>query len=109
MKTHDEMVREWRQDPEFVQAYDALEEEFALFDELLRARKAAGLTQAEVAARMATQPSVVARLEAGGGRQQHSPSLATLQKYAEAVGCRLEIKLVQRPKVRTGAGSQPRG
>ena len=109
MKTHDEMVHEWRQDPEFVQAYDAVEEEFALFDELLRARKAAGRTQAEVAARMATQPSVVARLEAGGGHQQHSPSLATLQKYAAAVGCRLEIKLVRTPTPHAVAGSQPRG
>ena len=51
--------------PAFVREYDALEEEFALVDELLRARKEAGLTQAKVAERMATQPSVVARLEAG--------------------------------------------
>ena len=92
MKTHDEMVRDWMQDFAFVQEYNDLEGEFALFDELLRARKEAGLTQAEVAARMATQPSVVARLEAGGGQKKHSPSIATLQKYAEAVGCRLEIK-----------------
>jgi DNA-binding XRE family transcriptional regulator len=95
MKTHDEMVGEWMQDPAFAREYDGLEQEFALFDELLRARKEAGLTQAEVAQRMATQPSVVAPLEAGGGRQKHSPSLTTLQKYAEAVGCRLEIKMVR--------------
>jgi ribosome-binding protein aMBF1 (putative translation factor) len=95
MKTHDEMIREWTQDPASVREYDELEQEFALFDELLRARKEAGMTQAEVAERMATQPSVVARLEAGGGRQKHSPSIATLQKYAEAVGCHLEIKLVR--------------
>ena len=95
MKTHGEMVREWMQDDTFVQEYEALEEEFLLFDELLRARKESGLTQAEVAQRMATQPSVVARLESGGGRRRHSPSIATLQKYAEAVGCRLEIKLVR--------------
>ncbi len=48
MKTHDEMVHEWMQDPGFVREYDALEQEFALFDELLRARRDAGLTQAEV-------------------------------------------------------------
>lgn len=97
MKTHDELIHEWMQDPAFVRAYESLEDEFALFDELLRARKQAGLTQSDVAARMATQPSVVARLEAGGGRQKHSPSLATLQRYAAAVGCRLEIKLVRIP------------
>lgn len=101
MKTHDEMLHEWRQDRLFVREYDSLEYEFALFDELLRARQEAGLTQAEVAARMATQPSVVARLEAGGGRLRHSPSLATLQKYAEAVGCRLEVRMVRVPSART--------
>ena len=95
MKTHEEMVSEWMQDPAFVQEYNALEEEFSLFDELLRARKEAGMTQAEVAVRMATQPSVVARLEAGGGRERHSPSIATLKKYAAAIGCRLEIKMVR--------------
>lgn len=108
MKTHDEMVQEWKQDPAFVIEYDALAEEFALFDELLRARKEAGLTQAEVADRMATQPSVVARLEAGGGRQKHSPSIATLQKYAEAVGCRLEIKMVRVVPPRASSASNQR-
>jgi hypothetical protein len=38
MKTHDEMIQAWMQDPAFVREYDALEQEFALFDELLRAR-----------------------------------------------------------------------
>ena len=83
------------QDTEFKKEYDALAGEFALFDALLKARQAAGLTQAEVAERMGTQTSAVARLEAGGGSQKHSPSIATLQKYAEAVGCRLEIHLVR--------------
>src|SRR5262249_40042267 len=54
----------------------------------------AGLTQMEVAERMGTKTPAVARLEAGGGRQHHAPSLATLRKYAAAVGCRLEVKLV---------------
>ncbi|MGO9924451.1 MAG: helix-turn-helix transcriptional regulator [Isosphaeraceae bacterium] len=60
---------------------------------MLRARQQAGLTQAEVAARIGTKPPAVARLEAGGGSRGHSPSIATLRKYAEAVGCRLEIRL----------------
>jgi transcriptional regulator with XRE-family HTH domain len=88
------MVAAWQEDPEFRQAYDELAEEFELFDELLKARTRAGLTQAEVAERMGTKTPAVARLEAGGGRQKHSPSLATLHKYAEAVGCRLAIKLI---------------
>ena len=39
MKTHREMINEWMKDPEFVAEYDALADEFALFDEILRARK----------------------------------------------------------------------
>jgi len=95
MKTHDEMVQEWMKEPEFRREYDALEAEFALFDELLKARQAAGLTQAQVAERMGTKPSAVARLEAGGGSKSHSPSLSTLTKYARAVGCQLEVRLIR--------------
>ena len=88
------MITEWLEDPAFRKAYDALEEEFTLFDELFTARSRAGLTQAQVAERMETKTPAVAHLEAGGGSKRHSPSLATLRKYAKAVGCRLEIKLV---------------
>ena len=95
MKTHDEMVREWIEDPDFKREYDALEGKFSLFDELLRARQEAGLTQAEVAERMGTKASAIARLEAGGGSNKHSPSIATLCKYAEVVGCQLEIRLIR--------------
>lgn len=95
MKSHNEMLKEWKQDPAFQQEYDALEAEFLLFDEMLNARKKAGLTQADVAERMGTKTSAIARLEAGGGSKKHSPSIATLRKYAKAVGCRLEIRLVR--------------
>jgi transcriptional regulator with XRE-family HTH domain len=72
--------------------YTRLDEEFAFLDEFLKARVAAGITQAEVAERIGTTQSAVARLESGSGK--HSPSLATLQKYAHALGCRLELRLV---------------
>src|SRR4029077_17366309 len=78
--------------------HDAQAEEFALLDEMLKARRQAGLTQAEVAARMGTKTPAVARLEAGGGNRGHSPSVATLRKYARAVGCRLEIRLWPRER-----------
>jgi transcriptional regulator with XRE-family HTH domain len=94
MKTHEELIQEWKADPRFRQEYEALEEEFTLFDALLQARQAAGLTQAEVARRMGTKTPAVARLEAGGGRNRHSPSVATLRRYAVAVGCRLEVRLI---------------
>ena len=96
MKTHRELINEWMQEPEFVAEYDALADEFALFDEMLKARKNAGLTQADVAKKMGTPPPAVARLDASGRHKQHSPSLATLQKYADAVGCRLDIRLIPR-------------
>src|SRR5947208_16382768 len=93
--THKELVRKMLKQPEVRAEHDAQAEEFALLDELLKARRRAGLTQAEVAARMGTKTPAVARLEAGGGSQRHSPSVATLRKYAQAVGCRLEIRLRQ--------------
>ena len=96
MKKHKELLDEWMKEPEFVAEYDALADEFAFFDEMLKARKNAGLTQADVAKKMGTQTPAVARLEASGRHKKHSPSLATLQKYAEAVGCRLDIRLIPR-------------
>ena len=96
MKTHKELVKKMLKDPAVRKAYDAQAEEFALLDELLKARRRADLTQAEVAKRMGTKPPAVARLEAGGGSKRHSPSIATLRKYADAVGCRLEVKLRRR-------------
>jgi len=94
MMTHDELVEKLLKKPAVKSAYAAQEEEFALLDEMLRARRRAGLTQADVAEQMGTKTPAVARLEAGGGSRRHSPSLATLRKYAQAVGCRLEIRLL---------------
>ena len=74
-------------------AYDALEDEFAFLDEVLKARVAAGLTQAEVAARVGTTQSAIARLESA--TPKHSPSIATLQRYARALGYRVEVRLVK--------------
>src|SRR5580704_12048653 len=93
MMTHKAFVKKMLREPAVKAEYDAQAEEFALLEELLKARRQAGLTQAEVAARMGTKTPAVARLEAGGGSQRHSPSVATLRKYAQAVGCRLEIRL----------------
>lgn len=94
MLTHAKLKAKALADPEVKAAYDALEPEYKLIAELLRARKKSGLTQAQVATRMGTTNTVVARLEAGGGRKRHSPSLATLRRYAKAVGRQLHIRLV---------------
>ena len=93
MMTHKKLVKKMLEKPAVKAEYDAQAEEFALLDELLEARKQAGLTQAEVAERMGTKTPAVARLEAGGGSMRHSPTVSTLRKYAQAVGCRLEIRL----------------
>jgi transcriptional regulator with XRE-family HTH domain len=75
-------------------AYEALEPEFSLLRELLKARQNAGLSQAEIAERMGTKAPAVTRLESALSSGKHSPSIATLKKYAQALGCHLEIKLV---------------
>jgi ribosome-binding protein aMBF1 (putative translation factor) len=70
-------------------AYKALSDEFDLAHELIAARVRAGLTQAEVAKRMGTTQSVVARLESG-----QMPSVNTLLKFAKATRSRPIIKLL---------------
>jgi len=92
MLTHEEMKTRALKRADVKAEYDRLDEEFALLDEFLKARAAAGITQAEVAERIGTTQSAIARLESGRGK--HSPSLATLRKYAHALGCRLELKLI---------------
>jgi DNA-binding XRE family transcriptional regulator len=79
----------------FSEAYDELEDEYLLVRELLAARAQSGLTQEEVAASMGTTKSAVSRLEGAG---KHSPSVSTLKKYAKAVGCDVEIRLVPAPR-----------
>jgi len=75
--------KKWMKDPEYRKEYDALEEEFALIE----ARARAGLSQAELAKRMKTTQSVIARLESG----RTTPSTRTLQRFAAATGHRLKI------------------
>ena len=91
MLTHKELKKKALERPEVKAEYDRLADEFDLLDEFLKARAAAGLTQEELAKRIGTTQSAIARLESGKGK--HSPSLATVQKYARALGCRLELHL----------------
>jgi len=75
-------------------AYEAMEPEFTLLRELLQARQKAGLSQADIAEKMGTKAPAVTRLESSLTSGKHSPSISTLKKYAQALGCHLEIKLV---------------
>jgi ribosome-binding protein aMBF1 (putative translation factor) len=81
------LFTEWHKDPEYVREYEALEDEFALARALIGARADAGLTQEELAQRMGTTQSVIARLEGGKAR----PSTSTLHKLAAATGTRLRV------------------
>ncbi|MDO9557215.1 MAG: helix-turn-helix transcriptional regulator [Coriobacteriia bacterium] len=98
---HDAFLAKALERKGFSEAYDGLEDEYLLVRELLGARMRAGLTQEEVAEAMGTTKSAVSRLEAAG---KHSPSVSTLKKYAQAVGCDVEIRLVSAPR-RTSASS----
>ena len=92
--THDEMIAKWMKDPKFKAEYERIEqEEMPMFDAILGARKAAGLTQAQVAERMGTKAPAVARLENALITGTPSPSLNTLRKYATALGKKLEVRL----------------
>ena len=95
-RTHEQLMKIALAKPSVKSEYDALENEFALLKEMVRARIESKKTQEDVAKAMGTSTSVVGRLETGGGRKHHSPTLATLQKYAEALGYKLQLKLTKR-------------
>ena len=77
----------------FTEAYESLAVDYQLASQLLKARSRAGLTQDAVAERMGTTKSAISRLEGAG---KHAPSIATLKRYAKAVGCDLQVRLVPR-------------
>lgn len=82
-----DLHRQAMENPEYRREWEALADEFALADALIRARGQAGLTQAQLAERMHTTQAVVARLESGRAK----PSVRTLERFAAATGRRLRI------------------
>ena len=80
---------EMMQDPEYREEFELQEEEFTIARELIKARLRAGLTQQQLAERMGTKQSVIARIEAG----RPLPSLRTLQRYAQATHSTIKISL----------------
>lgn len=88
---HKEFLAGVRTRKGFSAAYDGLELEYQVAAQMLRARSRAGLTQDAVAERMGTTKSAISRLESAA---RHAPSLATLKRYATAVGCELQVRLV---------------
>lgn len=96
----EEALAEWRKDPEFVAAYEALDGEFALTSALVSARSRAGMTQEQVAEAMGTTQAVVARLESG----RSMPSTRTLQRFARATGSKLRISFEPEHTAHEGSG-----
>ncbi len=82
-----ELFEEWMKDPEFIKEYEALEEEFSLASALISARSHADMTQQDVAEKMETSQSYIAKLEGG----TVSPTMKALKRYAAATGSRLKI------------------
>lgn len=93
--THDKLIEKLLSDPENIKEYEKLDEEFSLFEEMLKARLKAGKTQEEVAQALNTNKSAISRLERSGGSKSHSPTIATLRKYAKALNCDLKIQFIQ--------------
>jgi DNA-binding XRE family transcriptional regulator len=85
-----DLKKRWMDDPAFRKEYESANEEFAIIEALIRARTEAKLSQAQLARRIGTTQSAIARLEGGGVL----PSLSTLRRYAEATGKRLHLEIV---------------
>jgi predicted transcriptional regulator len=95
MLTHEKFKAKLMKVPGVRAEVERLErEEMPILDEILAARKAAGLTQAQVAKRMGSTGPSVSRLENALVTGKHFPSLTTLKKYAAALGRRIELHLV---------------
>ena len=90
MKSYKEFKKEALAKPEVKAIYESLSDEFELKAKLIELRKSAKLTQEELAKRMHTTKSSVARLES----LKSNPTIATLQSYANAFGKSLRIEFV---------------
>ena len=93
------VAKRWMKDAEFREEYDALGEQFQMARILIAARARAGLSQTEVAQKMGTSQSTIARLESGNGK----PTLNTLEKFAEATGMEVQIALVPKRRSKKAA------
>lgn len=94
MPSHEQVVKKLMRRPGVRAEVKRIEkDEAALLDAMLKAREAAGLTQADVARRMGTQAPAVARLERALATGKHSPSIDTLRKYVRACGKQLILRL----------------
>lgn len=92
MITLNELKTRLMQDPQLQKEYEDIDVQFSLVESMIRARLSANLTQAEVAERMGTSQSAIARLESWCV----SPSFATLRRFAEATGTSVKVEFLPR-------------
>ncbi|MXZ55804.1 MAG: helix-turn-helix transcriptional regulator [Gammaproteobacteria bacterium] len=90
MITLQELKARLMKDPQFQKEYEDVDAQFTLVESIIGARLSANLTQTEVAERMGTTQSAIARLEGGWV----SPSFATLRRFAEATQTRVQIEFL---------------
>jgi len=94
MMTHEQLKQKALSNTNVKKEYDDLTLEFSLLDQMLSARKNAGMSQTDVAEKMGTKQTAITRIESSLASGKLSPSLATLSKYANAVGCDINIQFV---------------
>jgi predicted transcriptional regulator len=93
MLTHEQMIAKMLENPAVRAEYERIErEEMPALDAVLKARKDSGMSQTDIARAMGVSPPVVSRLENALITGKHSPSIATLRRYAAAMGKRLEFR-----------------
>jgi len=88
-----ELHKQWSSDPDYREAFEKLSTEFELARVLIETRTGAGLTQEELAKRMETTQSAIARMESG----KQLPSAGTLKRFATATGTHLKITFTRDP------------
>jgi ribosome-binding protein aMBF1 (putative translation factor) len=84
-----DVKKELLKDPEFKKEYDALGLEFSIIEQVIRKRLENGLTQKELAEKIGTKQSAIARLESGNS----NPSVAFLNKISRALGGKLQVTI----------------
>ena len=90
MTNYKDFLNEQMKDAEFKKEYDALDAEFSIIQAMLDARKEAGLTQKDLAARTGIAQADISKLENGNA----NPSLRTLQRLADVMGMKLKVEFV---------------
>lgn len=87
MKTYSQFKKEILRNRKARTAYEALGPKFEVIASLIKRRLEKGLTQQELARRVGTRQSAIARLESG----TYNPSLDFLRKVTYALGARIRI------------------